>query len=249
MALWGNNDNIQTFGTVSLSGNTVTGTGTTFTTDVEVGQVIRFGVRGGAGTYYGDAEVVGITSARILTIGSTAGLAPALYGAGSTSYYISELPQYTVLDSSYSERNYAAPSAVQLPGFTGTATTNAGIGTNIIPVVPPTGVQVGDILVNGGNNILISATTLTTVSLASTISAGISTGDSLTFKRLTDGYDKIVYGISTTTSGSYHVAHEGWVGVQTYIDTHGNLRVKSEVLVAASGITTGAYGIAYPTDV
>ena len=31
----------------------------------------------------------------------------------------------------------------------------------------------------------------------------------------------------------------GWVGVQTYVDTHGNLRVKSEVLVAMSGIATG----------
>ncbi len=31
----------------------------------------------------------------------------------------------------------------------------------------------------------------------------------------------------------------GWVGVQTYTDTHGNLRVKSEVLVAMSGIETG----------
>ena len=40
MALWGLNDNIQTFGTVAVDGLTVTGTGTTFTTDVEVGQVI-----------------------------------------------------------------------------------------------------------------------------------------------------------------------------------------------------------------
>jgi len=170
MALWGNNDNIQTFGTVSLSGNTVTGTGTTFSTDIEVGQVIRFGVRGGVGTYYGDAVVVGVTSDLVLTIGSTAGLAPALYGAGSTSYYVSELPKYSVLDSKYSENTY---------------------GTE----------------------------------------------------------DSLVYGISTDTSGSYHVAHQGWVGVTTYIDMHGNLRVKSEVLVAASGITTGSNGIAYPTDV
>ena len=50
--------------------------------------------------------------------------------------------------------------------------------------------------------------------------------------------DSVVYGISTTTTGSYHVAHQGWVGVTTYIDMHGTLRVKSEVLVAMSGITT-----------
>ena len=32
----------------------------------------------------------------------------------------------------------------------------------------------------------------------------------------------------------------GWVGVTTYIDTHGNYRVKQEVMVAMSGITTGS---------
>ena len=31
--------------------------------------------------------------------------------------------------------------------------------------------------------------------------------------------------------------HAGWVGVTTYIDCHGNLRVKSETLVASSSIT------------
>lgn len=38
----------------------------------------------------------------------------------------------------------------------------------------------------------------------------------------------------------------GWVGVTTYIDTHGNYRVKTETLVAMSGITTG--GIGYYTE-
>ena len=65
--------------------------------------------------------------------------------------------------------------------------------------------------------------------------------------------DSVVYGISTAISGSYHVAHQGWVGVTTYIDMHGNLRVKSEVLVAMSGITTtsdsinSTPSIPYPT--
>lgn len=38
-------------------------------------------------------------------------------------------------------------------------------------------------------------------------------------------------------NAAYAVAHSGWVGVTTYIDTHGNFRVKSEVLVAG-GIST-----------
>ena len=90
MALWGLNDNIQTFGTVTVSGTTVTGTGTTFTSDVEVGQVIRIGVRGGVGTYYGDAVIGGITSDRVLTIDSNAGLSAASIAA--TSYGINECP-------------------------------------------------------------------------------------------------------------------------------------------------------------
>ena len=166
MALWGLNDNIQTFGTVAVSGNTVTGTGTTFTTDVEVGQVIRVGTRGGVGTYYGDAVISGITSDRILTIDSTAGLSAVSIAA--TAYGVSGVPMYTVKDSVYQEERSEA--------------------------------------------------------------------------------DSLVYGISTDTAGQYGVAHHGWVGVTTYIDMHGNLRVKSEVLVAASGIQTGANGIAYPTD-
>ena len=65
--------------------------------------------------------------------------------------------------------------------------------------------------------------------------------------------DSVVYGISTTTGGSYHVPHQGWVGVTTYLDMHGTLRVKSEVLVAMSGIDTNKSTIgntpslAYPT--
>ena len=30
--------------------------------------------------------------------------------------------------------------------------------------------------------------------------------------------------------------HAGWVGIQTYTDMHGNLRVKTETLVASSSI-------------
>lgn len=54
-----------------------------------------------------------------------------------------------------------------------------------------------------------------------------------------------VFGVDTTEVGvarntAYAVAHAGWVGMTTYIDAHGNLRVKSEVLVAGSSITSDA---------
>jgi len=56
--------------------------------------------------------------------------------------------------------------------------------------------------------------------------------------------DSYVYGVadggmSAASGTQYHLSHEGWVGVTTYTDNAGNLRVKSEVLVAMSGITTG----------
>ena len=55
MALWGNNDNVTSTGTVSLNYDigVVTGSGTTFVTDLTEGQVIRFGMRDNV--YFGDA--------------------------------------------------------------------------------------------------------------------------------------------------------------------------------------------------
>jgi len=175
MALWGNNDNVGSGGTVSLNYSTlvVTGSGTTFgnTGAAKTGDVIRFGFRGNGGTYFGDAVIVGIASTTQLTIGSTVGLSGG--AIAGTSFYVSELPKYTVRDSSYSEASW---------------------GTN----------------------------------------------------------DKLVYGISTDSASvptAYQgFTHQGWVGITTYYDNQGNLRVKSEVLVAMSGITTGADGILYPTQ-
>jgi hypothetical protein len=244
MALWGNNDAVGAGGLVSLNYSTgvVTGSGTTFGNvgAAATGDVIRFGSR--SGTYFGDAVIVGIASTTQLTIGSTAGLSGA--AIASTSFTVSQLPKYTVLDSSFSAKNDSAPTLSALP-FVGTATTNAGIGTNIIPVtIGSNDVIAGDTLLNDGNDIIISTIGSSTISLASTISAGIATGASLTFKRFFDGYDKYVYGVAeggmtASTGTAYDLTHEGWVGVTTYMGCDGNLRVKSEVLVAMSGITTG----------
>jgi|TARA_E500000318_G_scaffold108706_1_gene120106 hypothetical protein len=105
MALWGNNDNLVSNGTVSLNYGTrvVTGSGTTFGTVGfgVTGDVIRFGIRGDGGTYFGDAVIVGIASTTQCTIGSTHGLTGA--SIASTDYYLSELPGYTVGDIKYSE--------------------------------------------------------------------------------------------------------------------------------------------------
>ena len=173
MALWGNNDAVGSGGTVSLNYATgaVTGGGTTFgeTGAAQEGDVIRFGDRNG--TYFGDAVIVSIAGTQSLTIGSTAGLSGA--SIASTSFFVSQLPKSTIVDSHYSE----------------------------------------------------SAT-------------------------LANDFDSLVYGTNGTTAEAelgtqYELTHGGWVGVTTYNDNEGNLRVKKETLVAMSGITTG--GIDYTT--
>ena len=64
------------------------------------------------------------------------------------------------------------------------------------------------------------------------------------------GYTSKVYGVNETiqsaqpSTSKYAPAHAGWVGVTTYTDMHGNLRVKSEVLVAMSGISTNTQATA-----
>ena len=106
MALWGNNDNVTSAGTVTLNYATgiCTGSGTAFgnSGSAQVGDVIRFGDR--AGTYFGDAVIKSITNTTSLTIGSTAGLSGA--AIASTSFTVTQCPKYTVLDSKYSEASY-----------------------------------------------------------------------------------------------------------------------------------------------
>ena len=56
--------------------------------------------------------------------------------------------------------------------------------------------------------------------------------------------EEYVFGVADTTidTGTKYETGAGWVGVQTYMDnsvTPAELRVKKEILVAMSGITTG----------
>ena len=112
MALWGANDNLLSPGTVSLdySSGTVTasvGASFGFVGYGGTGDVIRFGVKGGEGgyeDYFGDAVITGITSFRVVTIGSTAGLSGA--SIASTDYYVSQLPKNTITSVyDFSEKN------------------------------------------------------------------------------------------------------------------------------------------------
>ena len=54
------------------------------------------------------------------------------------------------------------------------------------------------------------------------------------------GVDTTEQGVATNAGSKYAPAHAGYVGIMTYMDSGGNLRVKTEVLVASSSITGDA---------
>jgi len=105
MALWGNNDNVTSAGTVSLNYGTgvVTGNASCKFGDAgsaQEGDVIRFTK---AGVYFGDAVIKSIASNTSLTIGSTNGLSGAAISA--SGFTITQLPKYTIGDPSFREAN------------------------------------------------------------------------------------------------------------------------------------------------
>ena len=56
-------------------------------------------------------------------------------------------------------------------------------------------------------------------------------------------YSSHAYGVAQAGAedalGTVYETGVGWVGIQTYVDNGGNLRVKKEILCAMSGISTG----------
>ena len=131
MALWGNNDNVGSAGTVSLNYATgaVTGSGTLFgeTGSAQVGDVIRFG---DTNVYMGDAVIVSIASTTSLTIGSTMGLSGV--AIAGTNFTVSQLPKSSILDQTYSETRSDVDSRVY-----GVSATEAG---NVATTAYETGV-------------------------------------------------------------------------------------------------------------
>ena len=154
----------------------------------------------------------------------------------------------------------------------------AGIGTIIRFGADARGrtINVGSGHTYFGDAVIVAVASSESITIASTVGlsqVGFTTSarfttcpqssivDSLYQEKGITDRDSVVYGISTTTGGAgigsandlYHVGHQGWVGVTTYVDMHGTLRIKSEVLVAMSGITTtkdsinSTPSIPYPT--
>jgi len=173
MALWGDRDNFQSVAvgvaTVNLSNNTIEIKPGPFTAGIgTISPIIKLGL----GATCGYAQIVGITSAALVTIASTDALIPNAAGAiAGVAYSLTTMPRYLDEDPLGTKQTRTGISTVRYFGVGSTA--------------------------------------------------------------MTIGYN----GLSTSTG--YRPAHSGWVGVQTYRDNHGNLRVKTEVFVAMSGIQTG----------
>jgi len=249
MALWGNKDNVGSGGTVTLDysnrvvsgwAGTATGTGTTFGQigAAKTGDTITFGAHGG--TYFGEAVIASIGSTLQVTIASTDGLSGA--AIAGVEYTVSEKPIWTATDPAFSARLDADPSLTTL-AIKGLADAAAGVGTDLIYVSSAsTFLQAGDTILNNSVDVPISSIAATTISLGSTIGAAISADDELTCKSWQGGYDNYIYGVASggadASLGTQFETGVGWVGVQTYM-AQGTLRIKKEVLVSMSGISTG----------
>ena len=136
---------------------------------------------------------------------------------------------------------------------TGTTFTTAGISTGNIITVGAAG-SCGEAIVASieSNTKLIIVNTDNLIDTGHTVTGEsfevrekpISTlGDSNYGVNEIFGVDKTEQTVARDADSIYRPAHAGWVGITSYIDQHGNQRVKTEVLVAMSADSTGSGGI------
>jgi hypothetical protein len=162
-------------------------------------------------------------------------------------------------DSIYSPGTVTVDYAAKTITGSGTSFTNATVGSVISIGV---GITFGEAVISA-----ITSNTLISIAKTQFLSGAPISGVAYTMSQkpiyvLEDsnyaespagvGTINSVYGVDVyealaAGNTQQKVAHAGWVGVHTYIDCHGNYRVKSETLVAMSGITTGtsALGTSY----
>ncbi len=216
MALWGNNDNVGSGGTVTLdysnrvvsgwAGTAAAGVGASFglTGFAKTGDTISFGQHG-SGTYYGEAIIASIGSTLQLTIASTIGLSgEAIAGV---EYTISEKPTWIPQDSHWNITRDSAPTINKIKESTTSGASGIGsqsIQIDVSSISPP--VQVGDYVINNGENYEIKAIGYSTaVAIATCI-----TGDKV-FRA--EPPDWITEGTTTVGLGTTRpvVGHVGFV--------------------------------------
>ena len=160
-----------------------------------------------------------------------------------------------------------AAGSVTLNYATKTVTGGAGSGVLGSQFGETGQIQEGDVLSFGvktkpgvffGDAVVVSIASTTSLTIGSTagLSGAAIAGTSFQgseqpdfvsvdskYSEKNSDYSSHVYGVSAVqvgdAAGTAYDTGAGWVGVQTYVDSSGALRVKKEILVAMSGITTG----------
>ena len=157
---------------------------------------------------------------------------------GIGTVYVSNWDTLTVTGSGTTFTNFAAGNVIRFGDFKGTYYGDAVIksitSNTVLTIASTEGLD---------PNLGVFATGYGATTFVVSQLPVYTTSDS-TFKEPNSDYTKAVYAVDATnidaTAGDGLSADGvGWVGVTTYTDTHGNLRCKSEILVAASGIATG----------
>lgn len=153
-------------------------------------------------------------------------------------------------DSLYSVGTVTVDYAAKTITGSGTSFTAAGISTGDVIAVG-TGATFGFAVVSGiSSDTLISIATTQYLSGAVIAGVAYSLSEKPVYTLEDSSYQStanpphVVYGVdkyeisAIGESSQYGGIHAGWVGVQTYVDMHGNYRVKSETLVAMSEVTS-----------
>ena len=189
---------------------------------------------------YGEIPIVSVGTAHFMTngfspagfstiylfSGDDAGIPDAGSGPSTTTIY-------TVWDITDWQGNEVTVTSVG-DTYVGLGTTiSAGINTNTLLTLEPWNQQI--------------------IGLGGTIYTGISTAGIQTYQRPLGGKHGMVYAVSgagatAADQTAFQVTSAGWVGVTTYMGCEGEMRVRTETLVAmcpdGTGITTGPAGIA-----
>ena len=157
-------------------------------------------------------------------------------GAAGT-VYVSDWDTYTVTGSGTTFTNFAAGDVIRFGDFKGTYYGDAVIksitSNTVLTIASTEGLD---------PNLGVFATGYGATTFVVSQLPVYTTSDS-SFKEPNSDYTKAVYAVNADNIDATGLLSPGpgagWVGVTTYMGSDGELRVKSEILVAASGIATG----------
>ena len=156
---------------------------------------------------------------------------------GIGTVYVSDWDTNTVTGSGTTFTNFAAGDVIRFGDFKGTYYGDAVIksitSNTVLTIASTEGLDPNlGVLATG-----YGATTFVVSQLP------VYTTSDSSFKEPNSDYTKAVYAVNADNIDATGLLSPGpgagWVGVTTYMGSDGELRVKSEILVAASGIATG----------